>query len=945
MALKPGTYLGQYEVLALLGVGGMGEVYHARDSKLNREVALKVLPEQFARDPERIGRFRREAQVLASLDHPNIARIYAFEETGSARFLVMEYVPGETLRDKIREQGTGNREQSPDRKRGASPDRTAATEGPLAHGRGSDGGAAGIPLEEALNITRQIADGLEHAHEKPIIHRDLKPANVKVTPEGVVKILDFGLAKAFAGEAQGSDPTGRDSPTLSAMTAPGTILGTAAYMSPEQARGKKVDKRADIWALGCVLYELLTAKRAFDGEDIPEILAAVMKGEPDWTALPETTPPHVRFMLRRCLEKDPSRRFHAAGDVRLEIEEARSVAPAPAEPLPAAAPLPPPIPAWRRAVPVAVAILATAIVTGLAIWTLRTPPPQVVRRLAVTLPPDVALGNLNRPAAAISPDGNQIAFVGRRGGTEQLFLRALDSLETKPIQGTEGGTMPFFSPDGQWLGFFAGGNLKKTSLTGGAPVTVTALGTNQPGASWTADNAIVFGNFNSGLSQVSASGGTPQPLTKLDLAKGEFSHYWPQVLPGGKAVLFSIEGVEGMFNLDPARIEVQDVGTGERKILVQGGGYGRYLPSGHLAYVQSGTLMVAPFDLNRLEMTGPGVPVVEGIRQGSFFDGRGAQFSVSEQGSLIYISGSLRAAERNLLWVDRRGMEQPIAAPSRPYFFPRLSPDGQQVAVLIEGSIWIYHIPRGTLSRLTFEGSNGWLLWSPDGKRIAYNSARGGKASNLFWKPADGSGMEERLTTSEQPQFSHSFSPDGQLIAFVETNPSGDLDIWTLPVPGDPSASSGQARKPGLFFRTPFNERGPKFSPDGRWLAYSSDETSRLEIYVQPFPGPGGKVQISTDGGIEPLWARNGELFYRNGDRMMAVETRTQPTFTTGTPRLIFEGLYDQIGGGNTNYDVTADGQRFVMVKPAGQEAAAPTQIHVVLNWFEELKRRVPAPQ
>jgi Tol biopolymer transport system component len=712
----------------------------------------------------------------------------------------------------------------------------------------------------------------------------------------------------------------------------GVILGTAAYMSPEQARGKAVDKRADIWAFGCVLYELLTGKQAFQGETVTEILAAVLKGEPDWQALPRATPGKIRNLLQRCLQKDSHHRLHDAADARIEIEESLT-APATAGPT---------VPAkgiralgQRGLLLSAGALLLVAVVTGLAIWNLKpTPvsPPRPVTRTVINLPPgqQLAVAGLDvGPAVALSPDGTHLAYVARQGGTQQLYLRAMDSLEARPISGTEGATEPCFSPDGQSVGFFAGGKLKKISVSGGA--TLTLGDAVQPrGASWSSQGIIAFAPANaSPLQQVPDAGGISQPLSRLE--KGEATHRWPEFLPDGKALLFAA----GTFGSSSSSIAVQSVVTGERRNLIQGT-YPRYAPSGHLVYAQGGTLMAVPFDPQRLAVTGAAVPVVEGV----------VQYSISATGSLVYVPGGVQLTQRRLVWVSRNGVEQPLAAEVHGYRNPRLSPDGRLVSVDIqeqEGQVWLWDLSRETLTRLTFEGSrNGTPAWTADGKRIAFQSNKEGSALNLFWLLADGSGGLERLTTSEYNEAPSSWSPDGQLLAFTELNPTTGWDIWVLRL-GDPSAGSGQVRKAQPFLRTPFTEGAPRFSPDGRWLAYVSNESGRYEIYVQPYPGPGGKRQISTDGGTEPAWNRNGrEMFYRSGNKMMAVDIATQPSFAAGKPRMLFERPYVPTAATIQNYDVSSDGQRFLMVK-SGEQEAAPTQINVVLNWFEELKQKVPA--
>jgi serine/threonine-protein kinase len=906
-----------YRIVERIGAGGMGEVYRARDTKLNRDVALKVLPEVFARDAERMARFRREAQVLASLNHPNIATIHGLEESNGHCALVMELVEGPTLAERIR----------------GSADVGAVREPPL-------------QLDESLHIAKQIAEGLEYAHEKGVIHRDLKPANVKVRPDGTVKILDFGLAKALEDTpAAGSI---NDSPTISAAASrEGMILGTAAYMSPEQARGKTLGRRCDIWSFGAVLFEMLTGKQAFPGEDVSHTLAAVIMKEPDWSVLPDNLPAPLGRLLRRCLTKDPRNRLQAIGDARIVIEEklagtpdVGAVRPA-AHGLPATGREPPlqqaPTPTWRQALPWAVAAILAAVLLALTIGNaLRGPRPATrpIARLVVTLPPSdrLALGPLGH--IALAPDGSRLVYVGNHGGSTQLYLRAIDRFEATPIAGTEGAESPFFSPDGQSVGFFAEGKLKKVSLGGGMPVRLCSAPLNR-GASWGPDDSIIFApSVSSGLFRVSAAGGTPKPLTIPDRKKGQISHRWPEILPGGKAVLFTIWSAA---SFDFARIGVLSLETGEQRVLVEGGGYARYAPSGHLVYARAGGLLAVPFDLKGLEVTGPRVSILEGVSMSAL--SCAAEFSLSADGLLAYVPGGSSFGESTLLWADRTGAVQPLPAPSRGYFAPRLSPDGQRVAVGIQGinpGLWLYDLARGTLTRLAESTVAPRQIWTPDGKHLTFLSATSG-AMNLYGMAADGSGAAERLTTSGNAQFPGSWSPDGHVLAFSEADPTTGYDIWMLGLQGD--------RKARPFLQTPSNEYAPMFSPDGRWLAYGSDESGRKEIYVRPFPGPGGKMQISTQGGTEPMWARNGrELFYRNGDKMMAAAVETKPVFAAAKPKLLFEGHY-QAGFSafdTAYYDVSPDGQRFLMIKGSEQESAA-TQLNLVLNWSDELRRLAPA--
>jgi eukaryotic-like serine/threonine-protein kinase len=887
--IAAGSHLGSYEVVAQIGAGGMGEVYQAHDTKLGRDVAIKVLPEAFAHDPERLSRFQREAKMLAALNHANIATIHGLEQSNGTSYLVMELVSGETLAERIKREGP-------------------------------------VPVEEALKIAVQIAEALEAAHEKGIIHRDLKPANVKVAPEGKVKVLDFGLAKAFSDDGTGSNPS--ESPTLSAAaTMKGVILGTAAYMSPEQARGKAVDKRTDIWAFGCVLYEMLTGKQAFDGEDITEILAAVVKTEPDWSRLPENIPPSIRMLLRRCLRKDRRERFQGAADIGIQIEETLA-APASVEPLTKARA----VQGWRRVVLVGLAALGLFALGSAATWYLKPssqPLAQSPVHLVVALPPGDRLTTPNLPIE-VSADGSQMVYGAIRGGLLQLYRRALDDPEAKPISGTEGAENPFFSPDGQWIGFFAQGKMKKVSINGGAPMTLCDAG-NNGGASWGPDDTIVFASTrNSGLWRVSAAGGQPQELTTPDPATGEYSHRYPQVLPGAKGVVFtSLNG----FGWDESRIELLRLDTRERRVLVHGGHTGRFVLSGHLIYYRAGSLLAVPFDLARMQVTGNApVTIASGVRQSS--GAVGADYSVSSGGTLVYVSASPRQFESQLVWVDRQAKVQTIPAPPRAYSGPALSRNGKQVAVTITSDteqLWTYDLARGALSQLTSEqSSNRDAVWTPDGKRVAYRSNRAG-SWNMFWRPIEGSGSEERLRTSDRLNEPYSFSPDGRLLVFSEVDPATGVDIWVLRL-GDHTAQP--------LLRTPFNETAARFSPDGRWLAYASDESGGFEVYVQPYPGPGGKWRVSSGGAGAPRWNPNGrELFYVSGDKMMAVEVTTSPSFSVGMPHMLFEE--PNFNNGVFNWDVSPDGQRFLMVKPVEEQQAA-THLDVVLNWFEELKQKVP---
>jgi serine/threonine-protein kinase len=865
-----GRTLGHYEIVGKLGEGGMGAVYRARDTTLGRDVALKLLPEFVAGDGEKIARLEREARLLASLSHPNIATLHGLEESNGLKYLVMELVPGETLAERI-------------------------SRGPLR-------------IEECLGIFRQIAEGLEAAHEKGIVHRDLKPANVIVTSEGRVKVLDFGLAKAVAEEASSSDLS--KSPTLTREgTEQGVILGTASYMSPEQARGKTLDRRTDIWSFGCVFYEALTGRKAFSGETVSDILAAILEREPDWTALPVRTPVKIRELLRWCLQKDPHQRLRDIGDSRIESDE------------PAVSSV---TPTRRRYLPWAVA----ALFLGIAVWSLLRPavePERAVSRLTVNLPSGQTLSHPNDPAVALSPDGKRLIYVGGTETKRQLYVRRMDQLDARPIPGTENAASAFFSPDGTWLGFYAEGIVKKLRLDGGTPVALCDA-PNIWGASWGPGETILFTPSGaSGLSRVSASGGAQSVVTTPDATHGETSHRWPEILPGGKAALFTIlAGTSG------PRIALLSLETGDYRVLFEGGSFARYVHTGHVVYANEGTLWTAPFDLERLEVTGEPVSILEGVWT-NLLQGT-AHFSLSRDGTLAYVPPV--AEERTLVWVDRTGAVQPITETRRVFEDPRLSPDGRRLAVTIRDDgyhIWVYEISRDILTKLSLGvGKEEAPVWAPDGSRLAFMR---GPPANLFWQRADGSGEAERLSKSDEPQTPTAWSPDGKVLVYHQLGRRGD--IWFLTLDGE--------RKAHPFLQTPFGESGGVLSPDGRFLAYHSNESGMFEVFVRPFPGVGGKWQISSEGGVQPVWARSGhEIFYRNGDKMMAVPVGTEPAFQAGRPIQLFEKKFAMPDTGLAEYDVTPDGERFVMLQDT---ESSPTEIQIVLNWFEELKARVPSPK
>jgi serine/threonine-protein kinase len=891
MTLAPGVRLGSYEVLSPIGAGGMGEVYRARDTRLNRDAAIKVLPGLFASDRDRLARFEREAQMLAALNHPRIATIYGLEEAGPVLALAMELVEGPTLAERL-------------------------ANGP-------------IDVAEALSLARDMAEALEYAHERSIIHRDLKPANIKITPDGSVKILDFGLAKALSPTPASTNLA--NSPTVSvAGTAAGVLLGTAAYMAPEQARGQIVDRRADIWAFGCVLYEMLAGRAPFAGETLTDVLASVVTREPNWDAVPAAMPPRIVALLRRCLRKEPRDRLRDIGDARIEIEEVLKTPPAPSmEQRPARALVPARI--WLSAGLAGLLLGVLAVGTISRVW--RAPPPRVrvPIRLNAALPEKVGLALGRGSAVAISPDGLKLVFVAGTGGRTGLYLRSLDQFDSTALPGTDGAANPFFSPDGQWVGFFAGGKLKKIALSGGQPVSVCDAPSSR-GEAWSLDDVIFFTpSSGSGLWRVAAGGGKPEEVTKRQ--EGELSHRWPQVLPDGRTVIFTVWNDTGF---EAARIVAQSLTTGERRVLVEGGSYARIVfadaaeRTGYLIYARASGLLAAPFDAERLQLTGPPVPMVDGVVTNL---SGGAHFSVSRDGALVYIAGGLAESARRVAVVDRKGTARPLATIRGMSLFFQVSPDGKRLARSNPAGpnrdIWIHDLDRNTATRLTYRDNSSYPIWTPDGTRVVFSS--GLPDPNLYWKSADGSGAEERLTTSPHAQFPGAFSPDGTILVYVENRPSAGSDLWILPFEGD--------RTPRPFLQTPFNESEAAFSPDGKWLAYQSNESGVFEVYVQSFPSGGRKWQISTDGGRWPLWARNGrEIFYRNRNGMMAVAVGAEPAgsgtaLTVDKPRLLFEGSFEDV------YSLTPD-ERFVVIQIDSDESA-PTEVHVVLDWLEELKRRI----
>ena len=894
MPLEPGSTLGPYAVAAKIGEGGMGEVYRARDTKLDRDVALKVLPQAFTDDPDRLARFEREAKVLASLNHPNIGHIYGLEEAEGQKALVLELVEGPTLAERIKQ-------------------------GP-------------IPVDEALTIAKQIADALEAAHEQGIIHRDLKPANIVVKDNGTVKVLDFGLAKAFQPEA--SAVSASMSPTISltaAATQMGMVIGTAAYMAPEQARGKKVDRRADIFAFGVVLYEMLTGQRPFQGEDVSLTLAAVMTFEPDLDLLPETLSPTLKTYLTRCLAKDPKERVRDIGDVRLAMVGGFDVATARSQ---ASEGVVPQLQVWQRPVPLVLAVLAL-LATGGFLWSLTRPtppPPGLVSRFPIPLAADQTFSFTGRPLVTISPDGSQVVYAAN----SSLWLRTVNQLEAIQVAGSEDEARgPFFSADGQSIGFWADGQLKKVAVSGGAPVTLADVPSNPSGASWGTDGMVLYGQPD-GIWQVPSASGTPQLLIPAE--EGERLH-GPQMLPDGEWVLFTVATTREI-PWDEAQIVAQSVRNGERTVLITGGRDGRYLPTGHLVYGLNTVLFAVPFDVGSRRVAGGPVPLVEGVRAAiGGPDTAAMQFSVSTTGSLVYVPGSPLTSGLDfttLTWVGRNGDEESIPAPPRAYWHPRVSPDETRLAVDISSGdnmdVWIWDLARETSTQLTFyERFDGNPVWTPDGARVVFGSGRDG--GGVYWKAADGTGQVEQLIKG--PAVPYAWSADGRLI-FTQGG-----DIAALTVDGE--------RTVEILLDGPFAEGDPALSPDGQWLAYISAETGSLVVYVKPFPNvDDGQWRVSSDEGRDPVWSADGrELFYRTPTDLMVVQIETEPTFIARTPKALFSLTgYEMVGRNARDFDFAPEGDRFIFRTP---ETRVPTSnndpfngLIFVENWHQELLDRVP---
>ena len=913
MALSTGTRFGRYEIIALLGAGGMGEVFRARDTKLNRFVAIKVLPDLVAADPTRLARFRREAQVLASINHPNIAHVHEFEDSTGVHALVMELVDGPTLADRI-EQGA-------------------------------------LPLDEAIAIARQIAEALAAAHDQGIIHRDLKPANIKVRDDGTVKVLDFGLAKLAGPDASDSAQTELGQlPTITtpAMTLAGVIMGTAAYMSPEQTKGRPADKRSDVWAFGAVLYEMLTARRAFEGEDVSETLANVLKTDPDWNTLPANVPAHIRALVQRCLTKDRRVRVSdigvalfvlnddgklttnvATANERFEAPRRRSL--------------------WWPLTFAALGLLIAGTIVGVSVWltTRPTAEPPLRFLFAQAGPTAIAIDAQSRDLA-ITPDGTRVIYKSQIGANSQLNIRGMDALEPTALALPGAPRAPFVSPDGQWIGYVEPGpiTLKKVPITGGPAVALTALDGASRGATWTEDDQIIFATAvtSTGLQRIPVAGGKPTVLTTPSPDRGEQDHLFPQILPGGRAVLFTI--TPSNANLDDAQIAALDLRDTSKppKILLRGGTQAKYVSTGHLVYAAAGTLRAIAFDLDRLETVGTPVPVqsqVITLPSGT------AEFDISANGTLVYATGGGSGVPtRRLVWVDRNGNEESIKdAPVRSYVHPRLSPDGTRVAIDIRdqsNDVWVWDIKSQTLTRVSTDPDlDQTPEWLPDSRHLVFSSQETGVFS-IVRRAADGSGTSEALARTPNPLRLSSVSRDGKRVFSFESRAATSLDILELDLDTPDKTQAVRA-----LVATRFTERNAVLSPNGRWLAYEANDDGQFQIYVRPYPNVNAERRlVSAGGGTQPLWSRGGdELFYVTLDgTLMSVSVGSGEAWSGGKPSPV--GIPKYFAGNSSSgrtYDVSVDGKKFLTIKNAEAGGEPPPAIVVVRNWFGELERLVPS--
>lgn len=896
------TKINRYEIRAKLGAGGMGEVYRAYDEKLNRDVAIKVLPSAFSQDHDRLRRFEQEAQAAGALNHPNILAVYDVGMHDGSPYIVSELLDGEELRDQLKD-GT-------------------------------------LPQRKALDYARQIAEGLAAAHERGITHRDLKPENLFVTAAGRVKILDFGLAKL---RPRRNESTSSEVATQKQITDPGTVMGTVSYMSPEQVRGHEADHRSDIFSFGSILYEMLSGQRAFQRETLAETMTAILKEEPtELSEISITTNPQLDRIVRRCLEKKPERRFHSAHDLGFALEALFTPSGSVNQLSSTAESHRPGVGSriFKREhlgwIVAAFVVAAAVIAVTFAYFRGAPNTSWGVKQFTLAQPSEGAVVLQSAPALLFSPDGSHVVSTMLVSGKSQLFDRPLASAVARPIDGTQGAADPFFSPDGKWIGFFAGGALKKVPLSGGEAETLCKA-ENSRGGTWASDGSIVFTpGTDAPLYRVSANGGSVEAISTIDVNAKERSHRWPHALPGGNAILFSVAYQTGN-PLDDANVAVLDRKSGQHRTIIKGGVFARYLAPGYIVYARRSSLVAVPFDVERLGVTGAPVTVQENVMM-SKGNGR-VQFSISDNGDLVYVEGrsdDSRDAAQPLVWVDLRGSEQVLSEVRQRYSKPRLSPDGQWLFVEVadpEAAIWSYNLQRGTLSRVTHGGVSYGPLPSPDGQRVAYEATRDGVAGTLIAQ-VDGSG-EQRLSSTKRLHLPTSWTPDGTALAITAGAESGYLEVWVIPIDGD--------HTPQILVQGPFNAGGARFSPDGRWVAYVSDESGRNEVYLRPYPQAGARIQISAEGGTQPVWSPNGrELFFRNRDHMFVVKMTLGSQIVAGKPQVLFSRSLPEDSSGPAydliaDYDVSRDAQRFVMPKYSVASGNAPNA-RVILNWSEELK-------
>ena len=914
MALTSGTKLGPYEIQSPLGAGGMGEVYRARDVRLDRIVAIKILASHLSSSPELKQRMEREARAISSLSHPNICHLYDIGSQDGTDYLVIEFLEGETLAQRLL--------------RGA------------------------LPLNEALRIGVAVAEALAVAHRQGIVHRDLKPGNIMLTRSGA-RLMDFGLAKSTSASfsaAATSAPlvsaarTISEASPISPLTTAGAVVGTIQYMSPEQVEGKEVDGRSDIFSFGAVLYEIITGKRAFGGKSQLSVASAILEKEPDSiTASKPMTPPVFDRTIQKCLAKNPDERWQNASDLATQFKWMMdaSVTGSGAATQSAERPRTRNNTAWLF-----MGALAFLLISISWAWIIshRTMPTRKVMRFSILLPEGDGLGGTWYwyPSVAISEDGSQIAYVTHHAGDSQIYVRRVGEMTARAIPGTERADMPFFSPDGEWLGMYSGGKIKKVPLAGGPTVTIAE--TAFKGGTWGADDIIYFGN-GAGLMKVAARGGPPQKVITLDQKSGETDEVFPEVLPGGKSLLFTVRNME-QPSFDEANIAVLTLATGKRKVLLKQGTDAHYVASGHLVFMRAGVLMAVPFDSNTLEVKGAPVPVVEKVLENPRI-GAG-QYAISRDGLLVYIPGGVTYGEHEMVFVDKTGNTKPLTSNKRPYEDFTISPDGRYLAITIEGPVtntWIHDIARDTETRFNFGIENRDPSWTPDGKRIAYSGYKDGKYA-IFWKPLDGSSPEEPLILNDHSVDAWFFSADGKSLLYADWQFEGSLNVGIVPLQDRQHAR--------LLFPPKYNVEWAALSPDEKSIAYDSDESGRPEVYVAPYPALEPRERISTDGGLHPLWAPGGrELYYRMGTtaedmeqrflgqktRVMAVSVETKPVFKAGHPRMLFEGPYFESGH---DIAVTPDGKGFVLIRE--NDTTGPRGMEVVVNWTDELKQSVQAP-